>query len=266
FASTSKNLEILTVSIIYSKPFKFNSVVDFHFNAPFNVFKIKHETDDYIGFSKLVLSKVKNQIAAKMIIIADAEDDEFYERILEIVRNNNAKQLLIVAQELNILKKENSQNFIDLDLKTIQYFRELNKFNITDKVLIVKNGFWRNNFLFAFYPVYYLGKILNYLPGNFIESKLEKVIKEKQFLSAVRMVMALFVYMIYIPILSLILFFLTGKFIVSLFGVIMILLFYRYNFSNYQLFKKHKSLESLDINELESLILSRREILTEINL
>ena len=266
YASTLKNLELLTVSINYSKPFKFNSEVDFYFNAPFNVSKIKYETEGYIAFSKLVLNKVKIQIAEKMIIIPDAEDDEFYDQVLEIVRNNNSDKVLGVAQKLNILKNDNSRHFIDLNLKTSQYFRELNKFNITDKVLIVKIGFWRNNFLFAFYPFYYLGKILNYLPSNFIESKLKKAIKEKQFLSAVRMVIALFVYVIYIPIISLILFFFIGKFIVSLFGVIMILLFYRYNFSNYQLFEEHKSLESLDVNELKSLILSRKEILKAINL
>jgi 1-acyl-sn-glycerol-3-phosphate acyltransferase len=204
FESKVNSLHILPITINYSKPLEFFTEVSFTFNNLIAVTDIKKESSkDYIYFSKKLIAAVKEKIEKEMIIIPKNDDDEFYEQVLELTRNNSIEDIdanqLLAINYLNQMRNDNIHLFNDLMVKTKLYFNNLKSCKIEDEA-IYTSEFYKKNHLFITYPFYLVGYIIHFLPSRVIECIVNYKIKEKQFTSAVRMVIALFVYLVYLPI------------------------------------------------------------------
>lgn len=205
FEAKVKDLQILPVTLNYSKPLDFYTDVSLDFSKPIDVFEFKNEADnDYIKFSKRLITETLDRISERMIIIPNNEDDEFYEQVLEITRNDYKESFLLdqlkIVKYLNEIKLNNSLLYNNLKEKSQQYFHQLNQHNIMDEAVINKNNY-RQNFLFLSYPFYFSGVIIHFIPTTIINYFIEKKVKEIQFKSAVRLVIGLTIYLIYTPIL-----------------------------------------------------------------
>jgi 1-acyl-sn-glycerol-3-phosphate acyltransferase len=267
FEAKVKDLQILPVTINYTNPYAFHSEVSFEFAKPIVVESIKREKD-YISFSKLMLEKVKNEIAKNMIIIPSKEDDLFYEQLLIIIRNDCLSESEFIkkqikrSESISQIKEDNLIIYNDLKIKSELYFKQIEQYDVSDKIIKQKSV---KGYLFAFYPIYLLGYLLNKLPSYFIKNKIEKSIKESQFLSAVRMVAGMFVYLIYIPILIIFLGFIIESFLWSTAVISLIIFFYYFTFESYQQLKERHQLNS-NHKIYESLRKKRIELVAAINL
>ncbi|OAQ41552.1 hypothetical protein A5893_00090 [Pedobacter psychrophilus] len=200
FASKMQNLQVLPVTINYSNPLEFYSEVSFQFQNQIDVNLIKEETqNDYISFSKLLLSKTIVGISHQMLILPEIEDG-FYEQALEINLNNLkvgfVTSQLHVIKELDHMRLTDSILFEDLKIKTANYFKHLNQLNINDEVVV--EGSIINPFIsILVIPFYFLIKAIHYLPATLVSFIINKKIKQLQFKGAVRMILGMFVYLIY---------------------------------------------------------------------
>ncbi len=260
------NLQVLPVSINYTNPYAFHSQVSFEFAKPILIETIK-KGKDYISFSKLLLEKVTNKIIENMVIIPSIEDDIFYEHLIIMIRNDCVSESEIIKKQIKViklinqLKEDNSLIYNDLKGKTILYFKHIMQNNSSDKAIKQKST---TGYLFVLYPIYFLGYLLNYIPTYVIKNKIEKSIVELQFLSAVRMVAGMFIYLIYIPIAILLVGFIVGSFLWSTAVILFIVFFYYFTYESYQILKESKQLNS-NQKIYEGLKEKRSEIVNTIN-
>jgi len=200
YSCKKQALQVLPVTINYSKPLEFYSQVSFKFQNPIDVELIKEQTqNDYISFSKSLLSTTIASISDEMLIIPEGED-EFYEQVLEI-NSNNLKLSFVTTQlnlieRLNIIKEQNIDLYKNLKDKTTNYFEQLNCLNVDDDVVIEGSNI--NQLLSVIIvPFYFLIKAIHYLPATLIGFIINTKIKQLQFKGAVRMILGMFVYLIY---------------------------------------------------------------------
>lgn len=261
------DLQVLPVTINYINPYTFHTEVSFEFAKSINVEVLKGNKD-YISFSKLLLENVKDAIAKNMIIIPAKDDDLFYEQLFTIVRNNGISKSEVIKKQVKLsesisqLKIDNLIIFNDLRIKTEMYFKQIKEYYISDYIVKQKSS---KGYLFAFYPIYLLGYLLNYIPSFIIKNKIEKSIKESQFISAVRMVSGMFIYLIYMPIVIIFLGFIIESFLWSLIIILLIFSFFYATFESYQQQKEYLQLNS---NEeiYKGLIRKRDDLVKAINL
>lgn len=207
FDAEIDNLQILPVTINYSKPLSFYTEVSLDFSKPINVIDFKDQSfNDYTKFSKLLITESISRISERMIIIPSSDDDNFYEQILEITRNGFKGNVLFdqlkVVNQLNEIKLINLLLYNDLKIKSNKYFNVLNTYQIEDEAVFSINNY-RMNSQFLVFPFYFLGNVVHYIPKSIINFVVDKRVKEIQFKSAVRLVFGMFVYVIYTPIIFL---------------------------------------------------------------
>ena len=208
FASKMQNLQVLPVTINYTNPLAFYSEVSFQFQKPIDVELVKIETSqDYIRFSKSLISKTIESVLNQMFVIPEGFD-AFYEQVLEMNLNNlklkfTSSQLQAI-KELDNLRLTNATLFEDLKIKTANYFEQLNHLNINDDV-VVESASINQLVSIIIIPFYYLIKAVHYLPVTLIAFIINTKIKQLQFKGALRMILGMFVYLIYTPVFLIIL-------------------------------------------------------------
>lgn len=269
FESEAKNLQVLPVSINYSNPHAFHTEVSFEFLPSISVEEIKSDLK-FIPFSKILVEMVKQKISERMITILKPEHDEFYENVFTLVRNdelNNSQfteNQIKKADYLNQLESNNHLIFNELKNKIDYYFKQLNKYHLNDKV--IQHGSHSNIKLLGrlISTFYFLGYILNYVPSLLIR-KIEKKIKEPQFLSAVRMVVGMFIYLIYVPLLVLAVGLLIGNILISSITNIGIFVLYYFSFEKYRMYAQQKQL-NFNSGMYQDLLKKRAELMSLLNL
>ncbi|MBU1372513.1 MAG: 1-acyl-sn-glycerol-3-phosphate acyltransferase [Bacteroidetes bacterium] len=267
FEGKVKDLLVLPVTINYTNPYAFYSEVSFEFAKPIGIEALKGEKN-YISFSKLLLEKVRNEIAKNMIIIPSKEDDLFFEQLLLIIRNNGISESEFIKKQIKYsesicqIKEDNLLIYNDLKIKTELYFKQVEQYHVSDKIIKQKSV---KGYLFVFYPIYLLGYLLNYIPSYVIKNKIEKSIKESQFLGAVRMVAGMFIYLIYVPIIIVFLAFIVGSYFWTMAFILLIIFFYYFTFESYQQLKESHQLGAND-EIYEGLRKKRSELVAAINL
>ena len=205
FDAEIDSLQILPVTINYSKPLSFYTEVSLDFSKPINVIDFKNQSfNDYTKFSKLLITETIARISDRMIVIPFSEEDDFYEQILEITRNGFKESFLQdqlnAIKHLNDIKLVNTLLYNDLKYKLSLYFNNLTLHTIKDEAVASIDNYNKNS-IFAVYPFYFLGLVIHFIPASIIDFVVNKKVKEIQFKSAVRLVFGMFVYLIYIPIL-----------------------------------------------------------------
>lgn len=272
FAAKNSNTQILPISLNYNQPFQFYTEVSIDFRRPISISDLKEESgDDYVAFSKLALAKVKQSIAEKMWILSENED-EFYEEILEIYRNFKVlsdqefvqNQLLIIEQ-LNQINKSNHQDFKLLKNKSLYYKTLKDESAISESAIAQLSLKSSSNGKWLWFPLYIFGFLINWLPITITRNLTHKIVKEAQFLSAIRMVLGLFIFLIYTLIIISILNIWVKEWLLSLAIILGLSFIYRSNFVYFRLLKEKNKLrrQSLLKNRLFQL---RSEILAELNL
>jgi 1-acyl-sn-glycerol-3-phosphate acyltransferase len=262
FECDQKNLQVLPVTINYSKPQDFYTEVSLIFNEPIYVERIKTNTQNqFIPFSKALIADLQQSITKDFIMIKDKGDDEFYEQVLEITRNNFKNGFLVDQQNavkfLNENKLNNDLLFSDLRIKLNDYFKALKKYNIKDEAVFSIDNY-RLKTIYLIYPIYFLGWIIHLIPISILNFVINKKVRETQFKSAVRLVLGMLIYFTYIPIL----FYLFSK--VLVFGSIFligILYFYNANFYHLTMIFQIRKIRNQNIE----LIKKRNEILALLN-
>ncbi|MBK0382658.1 1-acyl-sn-glycerol-3-phosphate acyltransferase [Pedobacter sp. SD-b] len=225
FACKKTDLQVLPVTINYSKPLEFYSQVSLKFQKPIAIQIIKEQTqNDYISFSKVLLSKTIEGISNDMLIIPEGED-RFYEQALEInltdLKVGFVSSQLKLIERLNEIKEQDIERFNELKIKTAFYFAQINALKISDEMMVMYNK-TNKFFVFLSIPFYYLGEAIHYLPTTLISGLIDKKIKQLQFKGAVRMIFGMFVYIIYVPIIL----FITYCFFGLKWMALMIIIFY----------------------------------------
>ncbi|TKB97727.1 1-acyl-sn-glycerol-3-phosphate acyltransferase [Pedobacter cryophilus] len=263
YEAKTDGLQILPVTLNYSKPLEFYTDVSLDFSKPIDVLKIKKQAqDDYIRFSKALIAETRVRISERMIVIPNQEEDEFYEQFLELTKNNLKEGFLIdqlkAIKFLNELKTDNLLFYNNLKEKLKHYFNQLSHHQITDEAVVFSDNY-NQNLLFLTYSFYLFGVIIHYLPTSIIRYIVCNYIKEIQFKSAVRMVIGMFIYLIYVPILVVLasLFFDFGS--IYLFGL---LYFYNANFHQIKLMKQAYLMKSKNVNFVEE----REKLIKSLNL
>lgn len=159
FDAEVENLQVLPITINYSKPLKFYTEVSLDFCKPINVSEIRKQAfDDYNSFLKLLLAETIQRISERMITIPLSKEDEFYEQILEITRNSFKENFILnqikSVKYLNEIKTSNLLFYNNLKEKINQYFKNLNAHQICDEAVSSTNNY-RVNGLFLVYPFYF---------------------------------------------------------------------------------------------------------------
>ncbi|MEO5911844.1 MAG: 1-acyl-sn-glycerol-3-phosphate acyltransferase [Pelobium sp.] len=270
YESEAKNLKVLPVSINYSHPHAFYTEVSFEFSTPISVQEIKSDLK-FIPFSKILVEMVNQKISGRMITIPKPEDDEFYEQVFTLVRNEELNDLKFTenqikkANDLNQLKEGNRLLFNEIKNKIDYYFKLLYKYELNDKVMKSYTNSDAKLSRTLLFPFYFLGYIFNYIPSFLIKNKIEKKIKEPQFLSAVRMVAGMFIYLIYIPLLMIFLGLLIGSQLMSAIIIIGIFVLYYLSFEKY---KRCIQLKKLNFHSemCQELFTKRAELIALLNL
>lgn len=272
FAAENPQTQILPVSLNYNQPYQFYTEVSIDFRELIHVSTLKKESgDDYIAFSKLALAQVKQSIAENMWLLPENED-EFYEEILEIYRNSNAlsdrefvQNQLLVIEQLNHIKNDNLQIFSILKTKTLQYRAIKEEHSISDSALASLSSKSFSKWKWLWFPLYILGFLMDWIPGTITKHLTHKIVKEAQFLSAIRMVLGMFIFLIYFLIVSTILNIWIGEWILSLAIILGLALIHRSCFEYFSLVKEKNKLSRQPALKTQLLEL-RREILKELNL
>ena len=263
FDTEIENLQILPVTVNYSKPLSFYTEVSLDFSKPINVNDFKNQSlNNYTKFSKLLVAETIHRISERMIVIPFFNEDDFYEQILELTRNNIKESFL--QDQLNSIKHLNEINqynllfYNDLKYKLSLYFNNLKVNKINDEAVSSIDNY-NKILIFTAYPFYYLGLVIHFIPVSIIDFVLNKKVKEIQFKGAVRLVFGMFVYLLYIPIV-----FVLASNILT-FGSIFLtgLLYFHYsNFHQIRLVSQINKIKKLNID----LIKQRSEIIKLLNL
>ena len=185
FDTEIENLQILPVTVNYSKPLCFYTEVSLDFSKPINVDDFKKQSlNNYTKFSKLLIAETIHRISERMIVIPFFNEDEFYEQILELTRNNIKESFL--QDQLNSIKHLNEINqynllfYNDLKYKLSLYFNNLKVNKINDEAVSSIDNY-NKLLIFAAYPFYYLGLLIHFIPVTIIDFVVNKKVKEIQF-------------------------------------------------------------------------------------
>lgn len=249
FKAKAIDLQVLPLTINYSEPLNFYTEVSIDFCKPIDVIQIKNQTlGDYKQFSKLLIAETVVKISNRMVVIQSRDDDDFYEQMLVLTRNDYNQSFLInqlgMVKYLNEVKMNNLLFFNDLKRKSSLYFNNLSKHKIKDEAVILFNNNY-NNLIFLVYPFYILGLIIHFLPTSIINYFISHKVKEIQFIGALKLVIGMFIYLIYIPLIYI----LTAK-VLTFGGIFLIgfLYFYPASFQLMTLASQKNKIQKLNID------------------
>lgn len=272
FASENSKTQILPISINYNQPYQFYTEVSIDFRESINISALKEESgNDYIAFSKLALANVRQSIAEKMLILPENEE-VFYEQILEITRNTHISLDAVFVQnqlqtihKLHQIRESNPQLFIVFKNKAVNYKALKEKNDVSDLALAqlsLKNALkWK----WLWYPLYVLGFLIDWIPCTITKNLTNKIVKEPQFLSAVRMVIGLIIFLIYTFTITTMLNVWISEWFLALVMVLVLSFVHYYNFEYFSLLKEKSKLRKQP--ELKNQLLKlRNEISATFNL
>ncbi len=271
FNSSLPNLQVMPVAINYSQPTEFNTDVSLSFLKPISVEEIKRSTgENEFDFNKLLMKKTHDALRQHMVYIPDETDDTFFESVLLMQRNSVvltdiefvSKQVKL-SERLSQLKINNALKFENLKNRTEAYFELLKSERLTDEAIIAKQIPILK--IILLFPFYISGFFLNSLPVVFLENIVNTKIREEQFKSSVRMVLSLFIYLIYILTVSALLNLAFQNYLLTLIIVLSLMYCYYHIFSDFNLFEKQKR-KLTQQTQVDKLKETRGQIVSEFSL
>jgi len=183
----SVGLTILPLALNYSNAKKYRSKLVVIFGKPFKVsmFKELYEQDKVKTINELT-RYLENEMAKLMIIVDDKANDELYEQILEVckddvIKNNkrNLKNLYddylaskLIAEKLNEFSRNHPEETKKLRLIFHSYFDKLNIYKLRDHLLRKKVADKKSLYyavadaflIVAGFPFFLIGLLFNYIP------------------------------------------------------------------------------------------------------
>ncbi|WP_026903575.1 1-acyl-sn-glycerol-3-phosphate acyltransferase [Pedobacter glucosidilyticus] len=194
-----KNVAVLPLVIDYEEPYLLQTQVSVT-ALPLIFVDDINPKDEFKSRKQLLLKSIHSSIAAKMLIIPNTDDDSFYEFMFELSKQDLADEPFInrskeIITNFEIQKEENQNLFLATKNKVEELKNILSVNNITLKAFRNLDTLKVSILIFTL-PMVLMGFVINYLP-SFVVRQILKRIKDKQFISAVRMVSATFIYVIY---------------------------------------------------------------------
>jgi 1-acyl-sn-glycerol-3-phosphate acyltransferase len=263
-----KNLAVLPISLNYGSLKTLNTNVDLVFNDLIVIEDLKLKNQDFVSFSKELLTRSKLAISNQMVKIINAFDEGFYNQIFTIIRNNVIRKECVFAQitasnYLENLKENDYKKFEKLSLLSSTYFEDLMIFKVDDVAINKQFSDAEELTYYVLLPFYYLGKLINVLPSLIVNSIVNKRIKELQFKNSVKLVLSPFVYGVFM-LLAASFFGVSSHFTLLLFLLLfIIILIYAYTKNVMDIFIQLIFIKSKYLTNLKE---KRAEILKVINL
>jgi 1-acyl-sn-glycerol-3-phosphate acyltransferase len=204
-----ENLAVLPISLNYANLKSLNTHIHVVFNSTINITDLKKETTDFVSFSKLLLSKTENAITQNMVQIKDQDQEGFYNQIFTVARNHVALNEMVVQQiqacnYLRNLKINNQAQFEELIQLSSTYFQDLMLLNVDDLAVEKEFSLSEKLLYYLLLPVYYISKLINYLPSLLLNKIVNESVKELQFKNSVKLVLTPIIYFVFIFLLSVI--------------------------------------------------------------
>ncbi len=211
------SLIISPIGLTYSDVTAFRGIVAIKVAEPIY---IKDYLEDYKNNARkaeLALTKeIESRIRPCLVHIANPEDDELAETLLDIHRNTTAIPLLppiskngqpleheiTFINQFNELPATTKENLRE---KTANYFKQLKSLKISDSGVIKNKQFSFINtfFIILGLPVFLIALLTSGLP-ILLTLQIRKKIKKEEFMGSVSMVVGMFSYLIYFSILLII--------------------------------------------------------------
>lgn len=263
-----KNLAVLPISLNYGSLKTLNTNVDLVFNDLIVIEDLKLKNQDFVSFSKELLTRSKLAISNQMVQINNAFDEGFYNQIFTIIRNNVIREECVFAQitasnYLDNLKENDYKKFEKLSLLSSTYFEDLMILKVDDVAINKQFSDAEELTYYVLLPFYYLGKLINVLPSLIVNSIVNKRIKELQFKNSVKLVLSPFVYGVFM-LLAASFFGVSSHFTLLLFLLLfIIILIYAYTKNVMDIFIQLIFIKSKYLTSLKE---KRAEILKVINL
>jgi hypothetical protein len=229
---------------------------------------LKLKNQDFVSFSKELLTRSKLAISNQMVQINNAFDEGFYNQIFTIIRNNVIREECVFAQitasnYLDNLKENDYKKFEKLSLLSSTYFEDLMILKVDDVAINKQFSDAEELTYYVLLPFYYLGKLINVLPSLIVNSIVNKRIKELQFKNSVKLVLSPFVYGVFM-LLAASFFGVSSHFTLLLFLLLfIIILIYAYTKNVMDIFIQLIFIKSKYLTNLKE---KRAEILKVINL
>jgi 1-acyl-sn-glycerol-3-phosphate acyltransferase len=268
YEANVKNLAVLPISLNYASLKTLNTHLDVVFNDLIVIEDLKLKNQDFVSFSKELLTRTKLAISNQMVQINNAFDEGFYNQIFTIIRNNMIRQECVFAQitasnYLENLKENDYKKFEKLSLLSSTYFEDLMIFKVDDVAINKQFSDAEELTYYVLLPFYYLGKLINVLPSLIVNSIVNKRIKELQFKNSVKLVLSPFVYGVFM-LLAASFFGVSSHFTLLLFLLLfIIILIYAYTKNVMDIFIQLIFIKSKYLTSLKE---KRAEILKVINL
>lgn len=268
YEANVKNLAVLPISLNYGSLKTLNTNVDLVFNDLIVIEDLKLKNQDFVSFSKELLTRSKLAISNQMVKIINAFDEGFYNQIFTIIRNNVIRKECVFAQitasnYLDNLKENDYKKFEKLSLLSSTYFEDLMILKVDDVAINKQFSDAEELTYYVLLPFYYLGKLINVLPSLIVNSIVNKRIKELQFKNSVKLVLSPFVYGVFM-LLAASFFGVSSHFTLLLFLLLfIIILIYAYTKNVMDIFIQLIFIKSKYLTSLKE---KRAEILKVINL
>lgn len=268
YEANVKNLAVLPISLNYGSLKTLNTNVDLVFNDLIVIEDLKLKNQDFVSFSKELLTRSKLAISNQMVQINNAFDEGFYNQIFTIIRNNVIRKECVFAQitasnYLENLKENDYKKFEKLSLLSSTYFEDLMILKVDDVAINKQFSDAEELTYYVLLPFYYLGKLINVLPSLIVNSIVNKRIKELQFKNSVKLVLSPFVYGVFM-LLAASFFGVSSHFTLLLFLLLfIIILIYAYTKNVMDIFIQLIFIKSKYLTSLKE---KRAEILKVINL
>jgi 1-acyl-sn-glycerol-3-phosphate acyltransferase len=195
-----KNIAVLPLTIDYEEAYELQTQVSVT-ALPLILIDELNPQDEFKNRKQLLLKSIRSSITAQMLIIPNTADDSFYEFMFELSKQNLADETFVnrskkIITHFETQKEENQSLFIATKNKVEELKNLLYVNNITLKAFH-NLGILKVSILIFTLPLVLMGFVVNYLPSLGV-SQILKQIKDKQFISAVRMVSVTFIYIIYL--------------------------------------------------------------------
>jgi 1-acyl-sn-glycerol-3-phosphate acyltransferase len=268
YEANVKNLAVLPISLNYASLKTLNTHLDVVFNDLIVIEDLKLKNQDFVSFSKKLLTRSKLAISNQMVQINNAFDEGFYNQIFTIIRNNVIREECVFAQitasnYLENLKENDYKKFEKLSLLSSTYFEDLMILKVDDVAINKQFSDAEELTYYVLLPFYYLGKLINVLPSLIVNSIVNKRIKELQFKNSVKLVLSPFVYGVFM-LLAASFFGVSSHFTLLLFLLLfIIILIYAYTKNVMDIFIQLIFIKSKYLTSLKE---KRAEILKVINL
>lgn len=212
-------VEVVCVGVNYTYPTQFRSEVLYGFEKPFAIADYRTVYSENPAKAILQINrKLQSNLQKNMVILTD-ETEKLTEQLLIITRNNlieksnhwltkNAKRLdleIKIAENIKTLAQENTQTFQTIANETQMYFDDLEKHQISDKVIAKPNfAYWKLILLLLGFPFFLIGYVLNFLPLKLANNITQKKVKRVEFFDSVRVALGFLVGLVYYIIMAIV--------------------------------------------------------------